>query len=284
VIKCSTEAIEQLPALEGYKTFLPIYPNSFLPGKSRGDNMFQNVIAFLGTPFTELIIFILLMAYFIIHRHDTRLAISGVSRLKVALLLVIFIYFAWMPIVWPTLIPSSMLTLSIFGMFVVNFYFLYSLILARIARPYREALASLVQEPKKPEIFQEIWNSGKKYYYYHYIFQSLVSGINPLRFLSDIASDRVRDDIKNELRRLGVEKKLITLDLMVGFMKNRLACDENLPPDFKEVMGKTVDDLGKHPWIEEQVNEFLRIAMEAPEDLHFPEWSSAFEQCAKVHK
>ena len=43
-------------------------------------------------------------------------------------------------------------------------------------------------------------------------------------------------------------------------------------------MGKIIDDLEKHPWIEEQVNEFLRIAMESPEDLHFPEWTSAFEK------
>ena len=49
-------------------------------------------------------------------------------------------------------------------------------------------------------------------------------------------------------------------------------------------MGKTMDDLEKHPWLEEQVNEFLRIAMESPEDLHFPEWMSAFEKCATGHK
>jgi hypothetical protein len=238
--------------------------------------MFQSVIGFLGAPVTELIIFILLMTYSVIHRHDTR----GISVLKMVILLIVFIYFAWMPIVWPSLIPSSMLVLSVFGMFVVNFYFLYSLILARIERPYREALATLAREPEKHEIFQEIWNSGRKFYYFDYIFQSLFSGTNPLRFLNDIANDRVRDDIKNELRRLGVEKKLISLNLMVGFMKNRLVCDENLPPDFKEVMEKTIDDLGKHPWIEEQVNEFLRITLETPEDLHFPEWTSAFEQCA----
>jgi hypothetical protein len=246
--------------------------------------MFQNVIGFLGTPFTELIIFILLMTYFVIHRHDKRLLMSGVSRLKVAMLLVIFIYFAWMPIVWPSLIPGSMLALSVFGMFVVNFYFLYSLILARIERPYREALARLAGDPEKHEVFREIWTFGKRFYYYDYFFQSLFSGANPFRFLSDIANDRVRDDIKNELRRLGVEKKLISLNLMVSFMKNHLACDETLPPDFKEVMEKTIDDLGKHPWIEEQVNEFLRIAMDTPEDLHFPEWTSAFEECASVRK
>ncbi|MDP2046582.1 MAG: hypothetical protein Q8L00_10255, partial [Deltaproteobacteria bacterium] len=65
--------------------------------------MFQSVINFLGAPFTELIIFVLLVAYFVIHRHDKR----GVSVLKVVILLIVFIYFAWMPIVWPSLIPSS---------------------------------------------------------------------------------------------------------------------------------------------------------------------------------
>jgi Ca2+/Na+ antiporter len=242
--------------------------------------MFQYVIGILGAPFIELIIFVLLVAYFVIHRHDRR----GISLLKVFILLIIFIYFAWMPIVWPSLIPSSMRTLSVFGMFVVNFYFFYSLILARIERPYREALANLVREPEKHEIFRDIWSSGKRFYYYSYIFQSLVSGANPFHFLSNIANDRVRDDIKDTLRQLEVEKRLISLKLMVGFMKTRLAGDQNLPADFKVVMEKTLDDLEKHPWIEEQANEFLRIATETPEDLHFPEWTSAFEKYTSAPK
>ena len=93
------------------------------------------------------------MAYVVIHRHDKRLA--GFSRLKIFILLIIFFYFAWMPIVWPSLIPSSMLTLSVFGMFVVNFYLFYSLVLARIERPYRERLANLAQEPRNQEIFPQ---------------------------------------------------------------------------------------------------------------------------------
>jgi len=244
--------------------------------------MFQNVIGFLGAPFTELIIFILLVAYIVIYRHDKRLA--GFSKLKIFILVISFIYFAWMPIVWPTLIPSPVLVLSVFGMFIINFYFLYSLVLARIEWPYRERLATLAQEPGNQEILRQIWNSGKRFYYCYYIFQSLVSGSNPAHFLKEIATDRVRDDIKDELRREGVNKKLISLNLMVIFLKNRLACDENLPEDFKAVMGKIIDDLGQHPWIEEQVNEFLRITLETPEDLHFPEWSSAFEQCARDRK
>lgn len=242
--------------------------------------MFQSVIGFLGAPFTELMIFVLLVAYAVIRRHDPR----GISMLKVAILLIIFIYFAWMPIVWPTLIPSSMLTLSVFGMFVVNFYFLYSLISARIEKPYREALANLIREPEKHEIFRNIWSSGKRFYYYAYFFQSMVSGANPFHFLSNIANDRVRTDIKDALRQLGVKKKLISLSLMVGFMKNRLAADGNLPADYKEVTGKTLDDLEKHPWIEEQVNEFLRLATESPEDLHFPEWMAYFEKSVTAKK
>jgi hypothetical protein len=244
--------------------------------------MFQSVLGILGAPFTELIIFVLLVTYVVIRRHDKRLA--GISRLKLFLLLIIFVYFAWMPIVWPSLIPSSMLTLSVFGMFVVNFYFVYSLVLARVEWPYRERLANLAQEPANKEKFPPIWTYGKRFYYCYYIFQSLVSGSNPFRFLKEIATDRVRDDIKDELRQMGVKKKLISLSLMIEFMKNRLTCDDSLPIEFKEVMGKILDDLGKHPWIEEQANEFLRIAMESPEDLHFPEWTSAFEQCADYHK
>lgn len=238
--------------------------------------MFQFLLGILGAPFTELVLFILLMVYVVIRRHDKRLA--GISRLKIFILLIVFVYFAWMPLVWPTLIPSSMLTLSVFGMFVVNFYFFYSLVLARIEWPYRQRLANLAHEPANQEIFPPIWKYGKRFYYAYYIFQSLVIGSNPFRFLKEIATDRVRDDIKDELRQMGVKKKLISLNLMVGFLKNRLARDESLPADFKEVMGKIIDDLEKHPWIEEQVNEFLLIAMESPEDLNFPEWSSAFEK------
>jgi len=240
--------------------------------------MFQHLINFLSNAYIEVIIFILLLAYFIIYRHDKRPVVSGVSKLKAFILLVIFIYFAWMPIVWPTLIPSFVLALSVLGMFIINFYFFYCLMLSSTERPYRLALEAMGQDPENPEIFHNIWRYGKKFYYFYYIFQSLFSGANPLHFLRNIASDRVQDDIRDELRHTGIEKQLISLKLMVGFMKSRLASDENLPADFKEVMGKTIDELTKHPWLEEQINEFLRITTEAPEDLHFSEWRASFKK------
>ena len=246
--------------------------------------MFQFIINLLSSAYIEVLIFILLVAFFVVHRHDKRLVVSGISMLKVTTLLIIFIYFAWMPIVWPSLIPSMMLVLSVFGMFVINFYLLYSVLLAHIERPYRNALAALGQEPEKHEVFHEVWASGKKFYYYHYIFQSLFSGQNPFHFLSDMARDRVKDDIKDTLRLLGVQKKLVSLQLMVGFMKSRLDQDQNLPGDFKQVMEKTVDDLATHPWIVEQVNEFLSIATDTPEDLQFPAWMGAFEKSVSGYK
>jgi len=248
--------------------------------------MFQDgisgvIFSFLSSAYIQIVIFFLLGAYFVRHRRDPRMVVSGIRIIRVIILLIIFLYFT---LTWGSLIVPSLRAISVFGMFIINLYLFYYLLLARIERPYRDTLTALSQNPEKPETFHGIWSHGKKFYYFYYFIHSLFSGSHPFRFLHEMATDRVREDIKDQLRRLGVEKKLISLNLMVGFMNNRLAGDENLPADFKEVMGKIIDDLPKHPWIEEQVNEFLRIAMESPEDLHFPEWTSAFEKYASVPK
>ncbi len=203
------------------------------------------------------------------------MVVSGVRLIRVIILLMIFLY---LTLTWGSLIVPSLRAISVFGMFIINIYLFYFLLLARLERPYRDTLTALRQNLEKDETFHSIWRNGRKFYYFYYLIRSLFSGFNPFHFLHKMATDRVRDDIKDELRRLGVEKKLISLNLMVSFLKNRLAGDENLPGDIKEVMGKIIDDLEKYPWIEAQINEFLRIAMETPEDLHFPEWTSTFEK------
>jgi len=242
--------------------------------------MFQDgnsslIFSFLGSAYIQIIIFFLLGAYFVRHRRDPRMVVSGIRMIRVIILLMIFLYFT---LTWGSLIVPSLRAISVFGMFIINIYLFYYLLLARMERPYRDTLTALSQNPEKHETFHGVWSHGRKFYYFYYFVHSFFSGSNPFRFLQEMATDRVRDDIKDELRRLGVKKRLISLNLMVNFMKNRLAVDENLPADFKELMGKIIDDLEKHPWIEEQINEFLRIAMESPEDLHFPEWTSAFEK------
>jgi hypothetical protein len=248
--------------------------------------MFQNgiigvIFSFLGSAYIQIVIFFLLGAYFVKHRRDPRMVVSGIRVIRVIILLIIFLY---LTLTWGSLIVPSLRAISVFGMFIINIYLLYNLLLSRIERPYRDTLTALSQNPEKDETFHGVWSHGRKFYYFYYFMHSLFSGSNPYRFLHEMATDRVRDDIKDELRRLGVEKKLISLNLMMGFMKKRLADDKNLPADIKEVMGKTIDDLEKYPWIEEQINEFLRIAIENPEDLHFPEWTSAFEKYTSKSK
>jgi hypothetical protein len=220
--------------------------------------MFQNgiigvIFSFLGSAYIQIVIFFLLGAYFVKHRREPRMVVSGIRVIRVIILLIIFLY---LTLTWGSLIVPSLRAISVFGMFIINIYLLYYLLLSRIERPYRDTLTALSQNPEKDETFHGVWSHGRKFYYFYYFMHSLFSGSNPFHFLHEMATDRVRDDI----------------------MKKRLADDKNLPADIKEVMGKTIDDLEKYPWIEEQINEFLRIAIENPEDLHFPEWTSAFEK------
>ena len=148
------------------------------------------------------------------------MVVSGVRLIRVFILLIIFLYFT---LTWSSLIVPSLRAISVFGMFIINIYLFYYLLLARMERPYRDTLTALSQNPEKEETFHSVWGRGRRFYYFYYFIHSLFSGSNPFRFLHEMATDRVRDDIKDELRRLGVEKKLISLNLMVGFLKNRLA-------------------------------------------------------------
>jgi hypothetical protein len=247
----------------------------------KGDNMFQTIINLLSSAYIEIIILIILLIGFILHRKDPRLVVSGIRIIRTIIIVLIFFYFMF---IWASTVQPTLRSISIFGMFLINLFMLYNLLLARLERPYRDTLFRITKEPESHDLADNVWRYGKRFYYVRHAWSSLFSGINPFEFLHNTATDRVRDDIKDELRRYGVERKLISLKLMVGFLKTRLACNDSLPEDFKMVMEKSIDDLDKHPWIEEQVNEFLRIATESPEDLHFPQWTSAFEQCATGHK
>ncbi len=196
-------------------------------------------------------------------------------------LLVIFLYFTW-SLGHP--IPPSLRATSVFGMFVINCYMGYNLVLSRLERPYRNALVAIGQDPEKHEILHDIWHRGKKFYSVFYIFRRCSVAPIPFTSSTPCATERVRDDIKEELHRYGVEQKLITLQVMAGYLKSQLACDANLPTEFKDLMEKAIADFAKHPWIEENANEFLQIATERPEDLHFPEWMSRFETCVREYK
>lgn len=243
--------------------------------------MFQMILNLLASAYFEILILFLLLIGFIRHRKDPRLVVSGVRIVRTIIFVVIFFYFMF---IWASSVQPTLRSISLFGMFFINLVLFYNLLLARLERPYRDALMKIAEDPENHDMVHAVWRAGKRFFYLRYTWSSLFSGTNPLTFLRDVAADRVREDTKDTLRRMGVAKRLISMKLMVGFMKERLACDDNMPTDFKVMTEKTIDDLEKHPWLEEQINEFLRIATEAPEDLHFPEWMAAFEQCVTKYK
>ena len=243
--------------------------------------MLQGLVNILSSPFTEIGILIVLLLAFITLRKDPRLVVSGIRIIRTIILVLIFFYLMF---VWVSAIRPALSAISIFGMFLINLLMLYNLVLARLERPYRDALTAMTREPERHELIHKVWHTGKRFYYLGYAWSSLFSGGNPFHFLHDLATDRVREDIKETLRRYGVEKKLITLPMMAGYLKSQIACDANMPVDFKDVIEKAIDDFAKHPWIQEQGSEFLRLAAERPEDLHFPEWMANFEACVRTYK
>ncbi len=238
--------------------------------------MFKFLVDLLSSAYIELVILILLVVYFVIHRRDKRMKISGVRLVRMTIAITVFIYFMF---IWASTVQPTLRSISTFGMFAVNLIMCYYLVLSRFEGPYRDALVKISTNPEQHEVLHDIWRTGKRFNYARYALSSLFSGMNPFEFLQDMARERVREDIKDQLRHYGLEQKLISFQMMLAYLKSQLACDENLPADFKDVMQESMDNLAKHPWLEEQVNEFLVIAMERPEDLHFPEWMAAFEQC-----
>jgi hypothetical protein len=243
--------------------------------------MFQFMMDLFASAYFELSILILLIVYFVVHRRDKRLKISGVRMVRMMIAMAIFIYFMF---IWASTVQPTLRSISIFGMFAVNLVMCFYLFLSWFEGPYRDALMSIAVAPGQHEILHRIWRTGKRFYYARYLIASLFSGINPFTFLHDIATERVQEDIKDQLRHYGIDQKLISFDMMVAYLKSKLACDETLPVDFKDVMGKAIEDFSKHAWTESQINDFLVMAMERPEDLHFPEWMSAFDKCVDGQK
>jgi hypothetical protein len=240
--------------------------------------MLDKIIYTMANPFIEIGLLVVLLLAYIRYWKDPRLEITGSRIVHVLILLVIFLYLMF---VWSSSVQPALRGISIFGMFIVNMVLLYHLILARLQRPYHNALTALTQKPEESELFQRVWRTGKRFYYARYTWSSLFSGANPFHFLQEIATDRVRDDIRDTLRRYGVEQKMLSLASLVAYLKNQIGCDMTMPADFQNLILQSIDDFAKHPYIQEKANEFLRLATERPEEINFPEWIAQFESCIK---
>ncbi|RJR36452.1 MAG: hypothetical protein C4567_13720 [Deltaproteobacteria bacterium] len=163
-------------------------------------------------------------------------------------------------------------------MFIINLYLLNSLILSRLEAPYRDALAAYCQDPRNLENLDAIWSTGKRFYYLRHFYASIMSGESPSRFLHEIASGRIRDDVQACLRVRGLTQQFISLKGMITYVEDRLAEEKMLPPEFKEVVKKELEYFQKHAWVEDKINEYLKTALETPENIHNPEWSRLWDQ------
>jgi hypothetical protein len=229
----------------------------------------------LSIAYVQLVILCLFIWYFLAHRRDARMQVSRVGFIRMVILLLIFTYFL---LSWASGIRPALAEAAVFGMFVINLFFLYSLILSRLERPYRDALAAYCHDPQSQSNLDDIWSFGKRFYYLRHFFSSIMSGESPTRFLHEVTISRIRDDVQACLRQQGLTRQFISLKGMLAYLENRLAQEELLPPEFKEVVKKELNDFQKHPWVEDQINEYLKMALENPEKIHNPEWSLRWEK------
>jgi hypothetical protein len=239
--------------------------------------MWNFLVNTLSIAYVQLLIICLFIWYFLAHRKDQRMPVARVGLIRMFILLLIFTYFL---LSWASGIRPALAQAAVFGMFVINLFFLFSLVLSRLERPYRGALVEYCRDPRDVENLEAIWSYGKRFYYLRHFFSSILSGESPVRFLHEVTSSRIRDDVQACLRSRGLTRQFISLKGMIAFLENRLAEEGSFPTEFKELVNKQLQQLVQHPWVEDQVNEYLKMALETPENIHNPEWSLRWEKAA----
>lgn len=237
--------------------------------------MWNFLVDTLSIAYVQLVILCFFIWYFLRHRRDPSMPVARVGFIRLLIIFLIFLYFL---LSWASGIRPALAEAAVFGMFVINLILLYSLILSRLERPYREALAAYCQDPQNVENLDAIWSTGKRFYYLRHFRSSLISGESPTLFLHEIAAGRIRDDVQACLRQHGLTQQFISLKGMISFLEGRLVQEELLPQEFKDLVQKELEEFQKHPWVEDRVNEYMRLALETPEKIHNPEWSRQWEK------
>jgi len=243
--------------------------------------MWNFLVNTLSIAYVQLVILCLFIWYFLAHRKDPRMPVSRVGVIRMIILLLIFTYFL---LSWASGIRPALAQAGVFGMFVINLFFLYSLILSRLEGPYRDALAAYCQDPRSQENLDAIWSTGKRFYYLRHFFSSIMSGESPTRFLHEVTTSRIRDDVQSCLRQRGLTQQFISMKGMISYLEGRLAQEDLLPQEFKDLVKKELQEFQKHPWVEDRINEYLKMALETPEKIHNPEWSLRWEKTRTSNK
>src|SRR5271157_849986 len=118
--------------------------------------MLQGLVSILSSAYVEIVILFFLLLAFVMHRRDPRLVVSGIRIVRTLLVILVFFYFMF---IWASTVQPTLRSISVFGMFLVNLYMLYNLLLARLERPYRDALAAMTGEPERHELIHNVWHT-----------------------------------------------------------------------------------------------------------------------------
>jgi uncharacterized protein YqgQ len=237
--------------------------------------MWNFLIDTMSIAYVQLVILCIFIWYFLYHRRDPRMPVSRIGFIHLLILFLIFLYFL---LSWASGIRPALAHAAVLGMFIINLLLLYAVILSKLEGPYRDALGEYCRDPKNLENLDAIWSTGKRFYYLRHLRSSIISGESPPHFLHEIAAARIRDDVQDCLRQHGVAQQFISLKGMVAYLEGRLAQEELLPQEFKDLVHNELQDFQKHPWVEDRINEYLRLALETPENIHNPEWSRLWEK------
>ncbi len=232
--------------------------------------MLDFIDSYLLTPYVQVVLFIILLGLFWLQHRKFKLASSGFSWLRTIILLLLFLYFGWN---WTTSISRVITRFSVLGMFFINIYMVYNLMLGSLNEKYRLALDAYGQDIANKGLLEAVWSSGKKYVYARYFFDALFSGYSPGNFLKGVVSRQIPADIQSVLGKHGVDQELITTGNLIAFLMHNLNQTQEVPQELKNILVPVVKQFGEHAWIQEQVNEFLRLALQDPEKLYQSSWT-----------
>jgi hypothetical protein len=232
--------------------------------------MLDFIDSYILTPYLQAVLFIVLLGLFWLQHRKFKLASSGFSWVRTILLLVLFFYFAWN---WTTSISGVIARFSILGMFFINVYMVYNLLLANLDEKYRLALDAYSQDIANKGLLEAVWSSGKRYVYTRYFSEALFSGYNPGNFLKAVVSRQIPADIQSVLVKHGAGHDLVTTQKLIAFLTYALNQSSETPPELKDILAQVIKQFGEHAWIREQVDEFLRLALQDPEKLYQSAWS-----------
>jgi hypothetical protein len=222
---------------------------------------FLSEVKFSALP--QIIIFFGLFLFLISRRRDPEVVASRPRVVRLAILALLFLYFLWSQ---SSLLLPSLRNVNLMGMVLINLIMVWNIINMVLERPYRRALKDFAAKPHDQEAGDLAWQAGQRFYYSFFLAAALLSGTLPWRFLAENARDSIRTDLVAILAEHGKQESFASFRALLIFLRNRLQSNL-LPEEFREAMTRLLAQLGQHPWLEEQVNDYLRLILESPEHL-----------------